>query len=157
MSKTIIFAKSTNSNDAQTYTVTVNARHGGTLLATDTTTMTYTNCLTVTLNFQPYLSTSLLTDMQTSILLQDTAGNPIVKTQTAYAIDSVSSPPSARVCGNIQYTITKTCPPSVTPLSSSELNLNSITGDITLHTTNSATVGWHAVTLTASLTSYPSI
>jgi hypothetical protein len=56
-SKTLVFAQSTNPSDAQSYTVTVNARLVGktdwlTLLATASATFTYINpCLTASLNF----------------------------------------------------------------------------------------------------------
>ncbi len=96
--------------------------------------------------------------MSTSVLLQNTGGSPDIKTQIAVVTDSVSSPPSARVCGAIIYTIAKSCPPSVTSLSATtELTLDGATGIISVYTANIDTVGWHSVTVTATLTDYPYI
>ena len=105
-SKNIVFAQSSNPNDAATYSIIVNARFAGqtnwlTLITTAITTITYSDpCYTTTITIQP------LTDMSTSVLLQTDGGSPIYESQTAVATDSVLSSAGTRVCGAFEFTKT---------------------------------------------------
>ncbi len=61
-------------------------------------------------------------------------------------------------CGPRHYSIASApIDSAVTALSSVELTIDATTGLITVHATNSATVGTHTATVTATLANYPSV
>ena len=79
-------------------------------------------------------------------------------TQTAPAVtDAVSNTRGiAGLCGPLTYSITSTPLLATTALTSSEVSINSL-GEISVSTSNSATIGTHTMTVTESLSSYPAV
>ncbi len=75
-------------------------------------------------------------------------------TQTVTATDSVSSQSFPNACGNYLYEIYEVSTSASVALSSSELTINSITGLISIYTTNYATVGVHLAAVEVSLPGY---
>jgi hypothetical protein len=134
--------------------VTVEARPFGATTWTSSATATYTYnnpCLSATITI-PNLST-----MTTSVLKQTTpGGSPFYETQIATASDSISSESSANACGGYQYSISSVLNTATAALSTSDLTIDSATGQIQLYTANSNTVGTHTATVTVSLVSYSS-
>ncbi len=121
----IFFAQTANTADAQTYTVTVEARPVGTStwLSPTAASYTYKNCPTATLTLDT------LSTMTTSVLKQTTPGSsPFYESQTATASDSVSSQSSANACGGYQYSISTVPTAPSAALSASEVTIDSSTG-----------------------------
>ncbi len=135
--------------------MTVSARPVGTTtwLSPTPATYTYTNpCLSATITI------SSLSSMTNSILKQTTpGGTPYYETQTVTASDSVSTQSStATACGSYQYSISNFATTASTALSTSDLSIDSATGQIQLYTANSNTVGTHTAQVTVSLVNYSS-
>ena len=111
----------------------------------------------------PCLSTVLVqplpapTDMAISVLL---ATGPVTQ-QIGTVKDQVSvahgDSTGTQYCGLRQYSIASVLGTATTALDASSLSIGLSTGLITLQSSNSAHVGTHTVTVTASLSSYTSI
>jgi len=97
--------------------------------------------------------------MTTSVMKQSSpGGGPFYETQTATVTNSVSDAQGdPNFCGSYQYSISSTPTAPATALSATELTIDANTGLISLYTANSATVGTHTVTVTATLTNYPTV
>lgn len=86
------------------------------------------------------------------------AVSAIASTQTVPTVtDAVSlSQSSTGLCGGITYTISSTLATASTALTSTELSISSA-GLISVSTNNVATIGTHAVLVTATLAQYLTI
>lgn len=104
------------------------------------------------------LSAGTLTNMQTSVLVQQVDGTAQYVTKTVVATDSVSNSRSVPLtCGTYLYGISSVVSTATTALSLSELTINSATGLIKAWTSRNAVIGTHTVTVAVSLVSYSSV
>ena len=98
------------------------------------------------------------TNMVTSVSVQS-AGSPYYETQTLIFKDTISVAKGNDVltCASRSYTIVSVPDTGVAALTLSELTIGSSTGVVQVYTANSASVGVHTVTVTATLASYPTV
>ena len=156
-STSILFAQSTNTADANQYTVTLKARLVGStdwLTPSGTTTAIYTY---IDLCASTILTPPTLSPMTTSVLKESTpGGSPFYETQTATAANTASVAQSnPNFCGGYQYSISSASTAPATALSAIDLTIDATTGLIDLYTANSATVGTHTASVIAKLLYYP--
>ena len=151
--QSIYFSNTPYPEHERTYTVYVEARVSGSgsyLSPPGIAYYTYTGaCSTTT------ISVSSLIEMTNSIPV---SGSPSYATQTATASDSASVA-YAKVpllCGAITFSISTTTSVAAQALSASELTISSA-GVIQLYTGNSAAIGTHTATVSASLAAFPAI
>jgi hypothetical protein len=103
---------------------------------------------------------SLPNSMTTSVMVQDTNGQPFYETQQVGLFnDSVSLAHSindngTEFCSARIYSISFFPITATTALSATELSINAVTGLISVYTARSATIGTHSVTVTVKLSGY---
>ena len=103
----------------------------------------------------------MLSDIQTSVLVQNSDGTPFYKTQTVTGVtDSISFARNVpQICGSYSFSISSSVfsTATTTVLSSNELEINGVTGEIRLWTSRNEVIGTHNALVEMHLTSYPTI
>ena len=96
--------------------------------------------------------------MATSVSVHS-AGSPFYETQTVVFKDTISVAKGDDIitCASRSYAIASVPSAGATALTLSELTIGSSTGVIQVYTANSAAVGTHTVTVTATLASYATV
>ena len=98
--------------------------------------------------------------MLTSVLVQDSGGNPMYKTQQVDTMkDSISlkygDGTGTKYCGVRQFTISSVKKSaSVDLITGTELLINPSTGVVSIYTADSTKIGTHIVTATVSVKQY---